>query len=190
MTVQEDRPVFKIVTIEREYGSGGGAIAKALAARLGWTLWDHEITCEIARRLKCDVNSVEEREERRDPAFYRLVKIFMRGSYEESLGGGAPWFLHSRPDAFHCFVYASTDEKIRRLTAQGKSRREAQDLIQSVDGERAAFIKRYYGRIWPQRDLYHLMVNSQIGDEGVLQMIQSGMALVNTNSSPRVSQPA
>ncbi len=204
--------MVKIVTIEREYGSGAGAIAKALATRLGWALWDREITCEIARRLKCDVRSVEEREERLDPTFYRLVKIFMRGSYEESypgsglelldaeklaelfesvikdvssrdncviVGRGAPWFLRHRADTLHCFIYAPVEEKIRRMMAQGKNRTEAQDLIQSVDGERAAFIRKYYGRTWPQRDLYHLMLNSKIGDDGVIDIMLRGMELLN-----------
>ena len=80
--------MIRIVTIEREYGCGGAAIAQKMADRLGWKLWDREIACEIARRLKCDVRSVEQREEKLDPTFYRLVKAFMRGSYEDSFSGG------------------------------------------------------------------------------------------------------
>ncbi len=202
--------MIKIITIEREYGCGAGAIAKALADRLGWALWDREITCEIARRLKCDIKSVEQREERLDPTFYRLVKAFMRGSYEESLTGGgielldaerlselfekvvidvagrgncvivgrgAPWFLRDRPDTLHVFLFAPHEEKVRRIMAQGKSRQEAEDLIESVDRERAAFIRKYYGRVWPQRDLYHLMLNSKAGDDVVMDMILRAMEL-------------
>ena len=43
------------------------------------------LTDEIARRMDCDRRVVEEREERRDPVYYRLVKAFMRGSFEGSL---------------------------------------------------------------------------------------------------------
>jgi cytidylate kinase len=204
--------VIRIVTIEREYGCGGAAIAQKMADRLGWKLWDREIACEIARRLKCDVRSVEQREEKLDPTFYRLVKAFMRGSYEDSFSGGnlelldaeqlaklfetvvkdvggrgncvivgrgSPYFLRNRPDAMHVFVFAHHDEKMRRLIALGKTRREAEDLIDRVDQERAAFIKRYYGRIWPQRDLYHLMVNTKIGDEGVIDLLLHEMELLN-----------
>ena len=39
----------RIITLEREYGSGGANIAKQIADRLGWKLWDQEITAEIAR---------------------------------------------------------------------------------------------------------------------------------------------
>ena len=42
--------MFRIVTIEREFGSGGGGIACELARRLGWKLWDQQLTCEIAQR--------------------------------------------------------------------------------------------------------------------------------------------
>ncbi len=212
--------MINIITIEREYGSGAAAIAKALAGRLGWALWDHEITCEIAKRLKCDVKSVEQREERLDTAFYRLAKIFMRGSYEESftggglelldaehlaqlfekvikniaakgrcviVGRGAPWFLRGRADVFHVFVYASVEEKIRRTTAQGKSRAEAEELIENVDRERAAFIRKFYGRVWPQRDLYHLMLNSIVGDDMAVDTILNAVHALDKQAAGKTA---
>jgi cytidylate kinase len=205
--------MVRIITVEREYGSGAGSIARALAARLGWTLWDRDVTCEIARRLKCDVASVERREEKLDPAYYRLIKTFMRGSYEESFSGGAklelldaeslsqlfesvikdaaakgdcvivgraaPWFLRDRKDAMHVFIYAPFEEKVRRLRALGKSRGEAEELIERVDNERIAFIKKYYGKAWPQRDLYHLMINSKGGDAAVIDLMLYQMEQLN-----------
>ncbi|HEY1484155.1 MAG TPA: cytidylate kinase-like family protein [Candidatus Acidoferrum sp.] len=77
--------MIKIVTIEREYGSGGGEIAQMLAKRLGWKLWDQLLTEEIARLANCPKAVVEVREERTDPLYYRLFKSFLRGSYEGSL---------------------------------------------------------------------------------------------------------
>jgi cytidylate kinase len=77
--------VIRTITIEREYGAGGGAIAKKLAARLGWKLWDQELTCEIARVAKVDQTVVERMDERCDSLFYRLMKVFMRGSMEQSV---------------------------------------------------------------------------------------------------------
>jgi cytidylate kinase len=209
--------MIKVIVIEREYGSGAAAIAEKLSARLGWKLWDRDITCDIARRLKCDVKSVEQREERLDPAFYRLVKIFMRGSYEESMGAsnvelldsehlaklfervvqdaaskgncvivgrGAPWFLRDRPDVFTIFMYAPYEEKIRRLKAAGKSQDEADELIERVDRERAAFVKKYFDRIWPQRDLYDLMVNTRIGDDAVIDVVLHHMQLRDRTPQP------
>ncbi len=76
--------MIRIVTIEREYGSGGGEIAQLLATQLGWKLWDQLLTEEIARLAHCSKSVVEVREERTDPLYYRLFKSFLRGSYEGS----------------------------------------------------------------------------------------------------------
>ncbi len=54
--------MIKIVTIEREYGCGGGEIAQLLAKKLGWKLWDQLLTEEIARRADCPKAIVEGRE--------------------------------------------------------------------------------------------------------------------------------
>lgn len=77
--------MIRVITIEREYGSGGAEIAKRVADRLGWKLWDQLLTNEIARQMGCDCRLVEEHEEKRDPLFYRLFMAFMRGSHEGSL---------------------------------------------------------------------------------------------------------
>src|ERR1700724_8201 len=77
--------MIRIVTMEREYGCGGGEIAQRLAKQLGWKLWDQLLTEEIARLAECSKAVVEVREERTDPLYYRLFKSFLRGSYEGSL---------------------------------------------------------------------------------------------------------
>jgi CMP/dCMP kinase len=207
--------VIRTITIEREYGAGGGAIAKKLAERLGWKLWDQELTCEIARLAKVDRAAVERLDERCDSMFYRLMKVFMRGSMEQSLpvrgmdhfdadsmvefmqrvisgaaaegnsvivGRGAPYFLRGRDDAFHVFVYAPFEEKIRRLLDEGKSEIDAADEIASVDRQRVIFIRRYFGMEWPTRELYHLMINSRVGDEVVIGTILSEIEKVEAQS--------
>jgi cytidylate kinase len=77
--------VINIVTVEREYGCGGGEIASKLADHLGWKLWDELLTCEIAKLSNCERSEVKNREERVDPLYYRLFKSIMRGSFEGSL---------------------------------------------------------------------------------------------------------
>lgn len=200
---------IRVVTLEREYGSGGGEIAAKLAARLGWKLWDQSLTQEIARRLDCECGAVEEHEEKRDPAYYRLLKAFMRGSFEGSLnaprlkmvdtecvrevvkrilpgiaeagdcvivGRGSAYYLSERPDAFHVFVYANFQERVRRLRARGKSEREAIELAETVDRDRAAFIKQSFGIEWPGRHRFHLMVNTGMGEEVSTEVILDALA--------------
>src|SRR5580700_1580227 len=150
--------MIKIITIDREYGSGAAEIAAQLAARLGWKLWDELLTIEIARILGCDCPAIEEREERRDPLHSRLFRAFLRGSFEGTLnaqrvrmvdadciretaekvvleaagqgkcvivGRGSAYYLQPRPNAFHVFVYAPFEEKLRRLSGPGKSEEKA-----------------------------------------------------------------
>ena len=77
--------MYRIITVEREYGSGGGEIACELAKRLGWKVWDHALTQEIAKVANVECSTVERCEERVDGTFQRLVKVFWRGSHERSI---------------------------------------------------------------------------------------------------------
>jgi cytidylate kinase len=74
--------MFKVVTISREYGSGGGRIAEMLAHRLGWKLVDKSLVAEIARRAQIDAETAARFDESTDPWFYRLVKSLWQGGYE------------------------------------------------------------------------------------------------------------
>src|SRR5580698_10746248 len=196
--------MIKVLTIEREYGSGANEIAQKVSDRLGWKLWDQLLTTEIARQLECDKRHVEQREECRDPLYYRMFKSFLRGSFEGSLsthrlkladaegiravteqlvrrtaaegncvivGRGSGYYLQNAPDAFHVFIYAPFAEKVRRLQQTGKSEKEAVELAESVDLDRAAFIKQHFGVEWPARQFFHLMINSTIGEDAVVEII-------------------
>jgi cytidylate kinase len=202
--------MIRVITIEREYGGGGADIARKLAERLGWKLWDQLLTNEIARFMECDCGAVAKHEEKRDPLYYRLLKGFLRGSYEGSVhaphakivdtecirevaekvvksaaekgncvivGRGSAYYLQTRPDTFHVFVYAPFEEKVRRLQAGGKSRDEAAELVETVDRDRAAFIMQYFGVEWPDRRRFHLMINSTIGEEAVVQTVLDAIAM-------------
>jgi cytidylate kinase len=196
--------MIKIITIEREYGSGGGEIAERIAKQLGWKLWDQLLTEEIARLADCPKSVVECREEKTDPLYYRLFKSFLRGSYEGSLnahklklvdsecilkfteqvvqhaaktgnavivGRGSQQFLKNRQDTLRVFLYAPRQDKVRRLLARGKSEAEAEQLVDTVDRERIAFIQKYFHVEWPDRSIYHSMINTTIGDEAAVHMI-------------------
>ena len=76
--------MIKVITIEREYGSGAGEIARRLAERLGWKLWDQAFTDEIARQMDCSSRAVEEREERRDTLAYRLFRVSCEAALREA----------------------------------------------------------------------------------------------------------
>src|ERR1700746_2599921 len=82
--MRRERAMFRLITIEREYGCGGGAIAAELAHHLNWKLWDRLLTEEIAQLANVRIEAVSRCDERMDSSFYRLAKTFWRGSYERS----------------------------------------------------------------------------------------------------------
>jgi cytidylate kinase len=196
---------IQIVTIEREYGCGGSAIAARLAQLLGWKLWDHELTQEIARLTNSTPEVVEQREWKNDPALYSVFKSFLRGAFEGSLpptdrlalldarriatvsvsavgravsdapcvivGRGSQFFLANRNDVFRTFLYASRNFKIHRLICDGTPEPKAIDEVDTIDKERAAFVKNFLKLTWPDYPQYHAMFNTEIGDAQVAEMI-------------------
>jgi hypothetical protein len=55
---------------------------------------------------------------------------------------------------------------------------EAEELVEIVDRERIAYIKHYFNADWPTRSLYHLMLNTAVGNEAVIETILNTMHLV------------
>ena len=64
--------------------------------------------------------------------------------------------------------------------ARGKTEKEAQERVDTVDRERADFIHKYFHVEWPDRDVYHAMINTAIGDEAVVHMILDIMRTFDT----------
>ena len=209
--------MFRVITIEREYGCGAANIAAQLSKRLDWKLWDHLLTEEIAHLANVDPSAVKRCDERMDSRLHRFAKTFWRGSYERGaplgnqmfdtdrmmammqeimdrigqegnavvVGRGAPFFLREHPDAFHVFLYAPRAEKIRRTLADGHSEEEAEELVDTVDRERMAYIKHYFNADWPTRSLYHMMVNTAVGNEAVVNTILA--TLHNVEGAPKAT---
>jgi hypothetical protein len=196
---------IRAITIEREFGCGGSEIAAKLAQLLGWKLWDHELTQEIARLTNSTPQAVEQREWKNDPAVYRVFKSFLRGAFEGGLpptdrlelldarriaavseaavnhalsagpcvivGRGSQYFLRDRQDVFRTFLYASRSFKIHRLITAGMPEDKAIADVDTIDTDRAAFVKKYLKLNWPERHLYHAMFNTEMGDSRVAQSL-------------------
>jgi cytidylate kinase len=197
--------MIQAVSIEREFGCGGSEIAAKLAELLGWKLWDHELTQEIARLTHSTPQAVERREWKNDPAVYRVFKSFLRGAFEGGLpptdrlelldarriaivseravnlalsggpcvivGRGSQYFLRNRKDVFRAFLYASRNSKIHRLITAGISQDKAIEDVDTIDRDRAAFVKEYLKLSWPDRHLYDAMLNTERGDSYVAEIL-------------------
>ncbi len=87
------------------------------------------------------------------------------------VGRAAAYFLRDRADKFSAFLYASRELKYRRVLSEIKDEAEALRLVDTVDQERAAFIRHYYNAEWPSRNLYDVMLNTAIGDDATVDTI-------------------
>lgn len=212
--------MFRIIAIEREYGCGGAVIGQKIADTLGWKIWDRALTEEIAKLANVDCSAVEQRGERLDSRFYRLAKVFWRGSYERAIpfdnekffdadcmvsmmeriaakiasegdavvvGRGAPYFLRERDDTFRVFLYAPREEKLRRLVALGQTLEDAEEMVDSIDSERVAFCRHYFSSDWPKRALYHMMINTSMGDERVIATVFDTMRLLDQGDAAKAA---
>jgi cytidylate kinase len=92
----------------------------------------------------------------------------------------------NRDDTVRIFLYAPREEKVRRLLARGKTDQEAQNLVDTVDRERADYIEKYFKVEWPNRSLYHAMINTAIGDEIVVRTILNVVEAFDSRSTAQV----
>jgi cytidylate kinase len=120
-----------------------------------------------------------------------VAEKVVKGAAEEGncviVGRGSAYYLESRPDAFHVFIYAPFESKVRRLQAEGNSENDAAQLADNVDRDRADFIKQYFGVEWPDRHRFHLMINSTLGEEWAVETILNGVALFQSRQSSSAS---
>jgi cytidylate kinase len=116
-----------------------------------------------------------------------LVTSVLQNAAEEGnrviVGRGSAYILSGRSDTFHVFLYAPRDYKISRVRQYCTSERHAEDVIDTADKERAAFIRQHFHLDWPDRHMYHLMINAAMGEDAVIDTILHGAGL-------RSEQPA
>jgi cytidylate kinase len=123
-----------------------------------------------------------------DPEVFDSEKMveFTRGYLTEQaakgqcvvVGRGAACLLSKAPGAFHVFVYASLARKIRWLEEHfPEHAKEAEREILATDRRRSEYIRRYHQREWDDRRLYHLMMNSCMGMDAMIEATMSAAAL-------------
>jgi cytidylate kinase len=98
--------MFRVVTVAREYGSGGGRIAQLLAGRLGWKLLDRCLVEKIAETARVEPEVAEKVDERPDPWFDRLAEVFWQSPGLRGYIGGPV------PDRFDAEVAAQLTRRI------------------------------------------------------------------------------
>ena len=180
---------MRIITISREFGSGGRELGKRLADVLGWDYYDREIITDIAAEKSMDEDYVEKVLEQRP---WQGMPLHFRGSFSLAQQPVQTWLLleqkrviegiakngrdciivGSNADVllkeyapFNVFVCAEQEAKIRRCmerSGEGEdlSRREVERQMRSIDKGRAKTREIITGSAWGARESYHLIVNT------------------------------
>jgi len=99
------------------------------------------------------------------------VKAALSSGPSVIVGRGSQFFLRNRKDVFHVFLYASRDQKIRRLISRGETQNRAIELVDTTDKARAAFVRQYFGLEWLEPHLYHAMFNTEMGESCTATML-------------------
>ena len=96
------------------------------------------------------------------------------------IGRGAASILARAPGAFHIFVYASQWRKVKWFEEHFPDRaREAESELAATDKRRAAYVRRYFNQDWTDRRLYHMMINSCMGFDAMVQAAVEGAGLTH-----------
>ena len=178
----------RIITISREFGSGGRTIGKALAERLGLAYYDKELVEQVSLETGFDPAYVEEHGEFA-PLKNALAYAFptyhpgvMRGLSAADflwvmqrdvilqlaekepcliVGRCADYILQDREDALHVFIHADMEfRKDRILRLYGESEKAPEKRLQEKDAKRRVNYKHFTHRDWGMSQNYHLSLNS------------------------------
>ena len=172
-----------IITLSREYGSGGRYIGKLIAEKLGIKLYDKQFIVKIAEKTGLSTEYIENNEQKRnalanlnngyyfgmdnsDELFVKESELIKKVAENEScviVGRCADFILSDRNDVFKVFVYNNEENKIKRATEfYGLDKTNAKKEIRKINKLRANHYKHYTEKNWNDPANYDICINSDI----------------------------
>ena len=191
-----------IITIGRQFGSGGKEVGIRVAKELGIPFYDKELLQEAARKSGLCQKIFENFDERPKSLLYAIAMdaypLGFSGTAGESLeqqvhlaifktirniaaegpcviiGRCADYALADYPNVVSVFITADEDVKIKTLMERHKiTESQAKDLMIKTDKKRSSYYNYYSSKRWGDSKSYDLCMNSsKIGYDGVVKMIQ------------------
>ncbi|MDE6785237.1 MAG: cytidylate kinase-like family protein [Ruminococcus sp.] len=199
-----------IITIERQYGSGGSIIGKIAAEKLGINCYNRQILDMTAEKCGYDKSKLEAAEETVPTSFlYSLMlsanparamednlplsdKVFLMESKiingiadkEEQfviIGRCGSYILEDR-GCFNVYIYAPEKFRAARAVSEyGVQASRAEAIMKKADKRRETFFNVNTGRSWQDKEIYSLCLNSEIGDELCADIIVKAYTEYNKN---------
>lgn len=174
-----------IITISREFGSGGRTIGKAVARKLGIPCYDAELITEMAKQSGFAEDYVREAGEYAPGGLLNSMFTSRAGgpTNEDILwqiqcnmvaqlakkgpcvivGRCGDYILRDRPDVLKVFVHADMAFRAKRIVeVYGQREESPEQRLKEKDKRRSTYYRFYTGRKWGQLDTYDLMLNSGI----------------------------
>lgn len=175
----------KIITVSRQFGSGGRTIGKLTAERLGIPCYDHEFIEEVAKSCGFAKEYIEAHGEYSDSGNL-LGRIFKSANRFDSLsnqdkiwieqrkiilkiaeepcvivGRCADYILRDRDDVLNVFIHADDKFRAERIVSlYGEKPDEPEKRLRDKDRRRAAYYKDYTETEWGVASNYHLALDS------------------------------
>ena len=182
-----------IITISREYGSGGRYIGKLVADKLGIKLYDKEFVEKLAEDTGLSAEYIENNEQKRSPLeilnngyysglnnsdelFIKESELIKEVTNREScviIGRCADFILKDNDNVVKVFVSSNMNDKIQRATEfYGIEKNKAEKEINRINKLRASHYKYYTERDWKDLSNYDICINSdKIGIENAANLI-------------------
>ena len=95
------------------------------------------------------------------------------------VGRGSQCILRNKPDAFHAFVYARWEDRVRKIQVRVKPGTDVPALIRATDAQRVEYIRVHYKEKWMNPYLYDIMIDSKNENEKTARLIISAMQMVS-----------
>jgi cytidylate kinase len=95
------------------------------------------------------------------------------------VGRGSQCILRNKPDAFHAFVYARWEDRVRKIQVRVKPGTDVPALIRATDAQRVEYIRVQYKEKWMNPYLYDIMIDSKNENEKTARLIISAMQMVS-----------
>ena len=182
-----------IITISREYGSGGRYIGKLIAEKLGIKFYDKAIITELAKETGLSEEYIENNEEKRenlaslnngyyfglnnsDELFIKESELIKKLANENScviIGRCADFILKDNKNVFKVFICSDMENKIKRATEfYDLEKTKAEKEIKRINKLRANHYKHYTEREWSEPSNYDICINSDtLGVEKTADLI-------------------
>ena len=182
-----------VITISREYGSGGRFIGKLIAEKLGIAFYDSELLVKASEITGISQSCLENYDETKESAFsyaqglYGMdmslgQKVFLaqfeaikKIAAKEScviVGRCADYVLRDNPNVVNVFICAPLEEKIKRaVTYYNINPNKAASIISKKNKKRRSYYNFYTDKEWGKPDSYDLCINSKNGIESAVEAI-------------------